>query len=95
MIFCVVFEDAPGQDALRQRHMAAHLEFLGTCGLRVLGAGPLLENGAGRGGMWLVEAEASDAVLRMVHADPFWPTGLRKSVQILQWRQVFCEGVPV
>ncbi|WP_424978473.1 hypothetical protein [Leisingera sp. S232] len=45
--------------------------------------------------MWLVEAEASDAVLRMVHADPFWPTGLRKSVQILQWRQVFCEGVPV
>ncbi|HKY93757.1 MAG TPA: hypothetical protein VJL84_00570, partial [Kiloniellales bacterium] len=27
-----------------------------------------------------------------VKADPFWPTGLRKGVRILAWKQVFGEG---
>jgi hypothetical protein len=24
--------------------------------------------------------------------DPFWPTGLRKSVRVLEWRRVFADG---
>jgi hypothetical protein len=27
-----------------------------------------------------------------VKEDPFWPTGLRRSVRILSWSQVFAEG---
>jgi uncharacterized protein YciI len=27
-----------------------------------------------------------------VKKDPFWPTGLRKSVRILAWKQVFADG---
>ena len=27
-----------------------------------------------------------------IKADPFWPTGLRRSVRILSWAQVFAEG---
>jgi uncharacterized protein YciI len=27
-----------------------------------------------------------------VKADPFWPTGLRHSVRILSWSQVFADG---
>ncbi|KIC11483.1 hypothetical protein RA19_05420 [Leisingera sp. ANG-M1] len=95
MIYCVMFEDAAGKEDLRQQHMAAHLEFLGACGLQVLGAGPLLETGTGSGGMWMVEAESQEEVQEMVQEDPFWPTGLRKSVPILEWRQVFREGARV
>ncbi|KIC21609.1 YciI family protein [Leisingera sp. ANG-Vp] len=95
MIYCVLFEDTPGRETLRQQHMAAHLEFLASRGQQVQGAGPLLENGEGQGGMWIVEAGSAEDVQELVQADPFWPTGLRKSVRILEWRQVFREGARV
>ena len=28
----------------------------------------------------------------LVHEDPFWPTGLRKSVRVLLWKRVFADG---
>ncbi len=59
----------------------------------ILEAGPLIEKGgAAAGGMWNVEAESHDAVMRLVHEDPFWPTGLRKSVRVLLWKRVFAGG---
>ena len=38
--------------------------------------------------------EAADAaeVRGLVESDPFWPTGLRKSIQILEWTQVYANG---
>ena len=33
-----------------------------------------------------------EAVTALVHADPFWPTGLRQSVRVLEWRRVFADG---
>jgi hypothetical protein len=41
---------------------------------------------------WLVEAESPEAVDALVKQDPFWPTGLRRSVRILGWSQVFADG---
>ena len=92
MIFAVMFEDNEGQEGLRQTHMQAHLAFLeGLTG--VLGAGPLFAtDGAGHGGMWLIEAESAGDVQMMVRNDPFNETGLRKSVTILEWRQVMRDG---
>jgi hypothetical protein len=28
----------------------------------------------------------------LVKEDPFWPTGLRRSVRVLEWSQVFRDG---
>lgn len=92
MLFCVLFEDNPGMDHLRQQHMSDHLSFLDTLGDCVLGAGPMFEGREGRGGMWLVRADSAAEVQTLVETDPFWPTGLRKSVTILEWRQVFRDG---
>jgi uncharacterized protein YciI len=39
-----------------------------------------------------VEAIDDAAVDALVRNDPFWPTGLRKSVRILAWAQVFADG---
>ncbi len=92
--YIVLFEDA--EDAppdLRQRHMPAHLEFLKANRAAIQAAGPLLDaDGGGQGGLWLVEAEDADSVTRLVHLDPFWLTGLRKSVKVLRWQQVFADG---
>jgi uncharacterized protein YciI len=94
MIYAVIFEDNPslGSD-VRRRHMAAHLAFLDSNAARITAAGPLqAPSGDPAGGLWLVEADAPEAVDALVKEDPFWPTGLRRSVRILRWAQVFADG---
>jgi uncharacterized protein YciI len=92
MIFAVIFEDNPGKEELRQMHMSKHLAFLETQ-TGVLGAGPMLSaDGTGHGGMWLIEANSAKEVEEMVRNDPFHETGLRKSITILEWRQVVRDG---
>ncbi|WP_317055118.1 YciI family protein [Roseovarius rhodophyticola] len=96
MIFIVLFEDADGKEHLRQAHMADHLTFLAANADKITAAGPLFtSNGDGRGGMWSVKAEDAEAVEELVRADPFYPTGLRKTCTVLEWRQVFRDGARV
>lgn len=92
MLFAVLFEDDPARADARTRHMPGHLAFLESHADSVRAAGPLTEDGDAAGGLWLVEAPDPAAVQRLVEADPFWPTGLRRSVRILAWRQVFADG---
>lgn len=92
MLFAVLFEDDPTRADARDRHMAEHLAFLETHADRIRSAGPLIERGEGAGGLWLVEADAESAVRELIESDPFWPTGLRRSIRILRWRRVFADG---
>lgn len=92
MIYVVRFTDMPGKADLRQANMAAHLDFLDTQ-RGVLAAGPVFDtDGDGRGGLWLVEAGSATEVEDMVATDPLTRAGLRESMIILEWRQVFREG---
>ncbi len=94
MLYAVFFTDNAAHADARERLMPAHLRFLEQHRGHVRAAGPLQDvtDGSAAGGLWLVEAESHDAVTELVQADPFWPTGLRKTVRILQWRQVFADG---
>jgi hypothetical protein len=71
--------------------MKLHLAFLQKNKAAFLQAGPLIDtaNGNGAGGLWVVEAEMPEQVLGLIKEDPFWPTGLRKSIRVFEWRQVF------
>lgn len=94
MIFIVQFDDNPDRADARARHMQEHLAFLERNVGAVRVAGPLADaaDNAPAGGLWLVEAADRAAVQALVEADPFWPTGLRRSVRILRWDQVFADG---
>jgi uncharacterized protein YciI len=93
MLYAVLFTDNADHTHVRQRLMPAHLDFLEQHREHIRAAGPLLETeGSGAGGLWLVETGSPQAVMELVQADPFWPTGLRKAVRVLQWAQVFAEG---
>ena len=96
MPFVILFEDNPeAAPDIRTAHMPAHLAFLSANADRIRAAGPLVDpSGAAAGGLWLVDVETPEAAERLVHEDPFWPTGLRASVRILEWRQVFAAGAP-
>ncbi len=94
MKYIILFEDNPdAEPGIRKMHMPAHLAFLEANAQSVLAAGPLSEtSGAAAGGLWLVEADNACEVERLIHHDPFWPTGLRKAFTILKWTQVYAEG---
>jgi uncharacterized protein YciI len=91
MLYAILFSDRPGHDDVRQRLMPVHLQFLEENRAHIRAAGPLrdAQDGVGAGGLWLVEAQSPAVVARLVEADPFWPTGLRDSVRILEWHRVF------
>lgn len=94
MIFTILFKDDPNADpAIRKTYMAQHLQFLEQNADTIQAAGPLIDaQGAGQGGLWVVDAETEAQVTALVHADPFWPTGLRAGFTILTWHQVFADG---
>ena len=94
MMFAVLFEDNSELAEMRTRHMPDHLAFLECSADAVQAAGPLKDaaSGEGAGGLWIVQADDHDAVRALVEEDPFWPTGLRKTVRILEWTQVFANG---
>jgi uncharacterized protein YciI len=93
MIYVVLLTDDPAYADERRRLMPAHLDFLESQKMCIRAAGPLRDrDGGGAGGLWIVEAQNADAVEELCRADPFWPTGLRRSVQVLQWTQVFADG---
>ena len=94
MKFAVFFEDNPEVGAdLRRKHLPEHLAFLEQNAAKVESAGPLKDtDGQGAGGLWIVEARNASEVDGLIKEDPFWSTGLRKSVRILLWTQVFADG---
>ena len=94
MIYAVIFEDDDNRADMRPKHMPDHLAFLGRNAASIQAAGPLTDtlDGTPAGGLWIVRADSPEAVRSLVEADPFWPTGLRKSVRILDWTQVFADG---
>lgn len=94
MLYAVLFEDNPniGSDVRRQ-HMSAHLAFLEKNAARIKAAGPLrASSGDPAGGLWIVDADSPGIIDALVKQDPFWPTGLRRSVRVLGWSQVFADG---
>ncbi len=94
MIYAILFEDDTSRAAIRTEHMPAHLAFLEQNAPSIEAAGPLLDksNEIPAGGLWIVRADSPERVQALIEADPFWPTGLRKSVRILEWTQVFAGG---
>ncbi len=94
MIYILLFEDNEESSDKRMEHMEEHLNFLSEKSSQIHAAGPLTnaETKKQAGGLWLVEANNLEDVQKLVKEDPFWPTGLRKSIQILEWNQVFANG---
>ena len=94
MLYAVLFEDNDEKAEMRAQHMAEHLAFLEHNSGQIRAAGPLTDtrDSAPAGGLWLVEASDTQNVRGLIEADPFWSTGLRKSVRVLSWTQVFADG---
>ncbi len=94
MIYAVFLEDDASRAEVRAQYMPDHLSFLERNAASILAAGPLKDTAsdASAGGLWIVQADSPQAVQSLLEADPFWPTGLRKSIRILEWTRVYSDG---
>lgn len=92
--YIVLFQDNADKADARQKYMSKHLQFLEKNASVIQSAGPLEDGvtGDAAGGLWLLQAKNQNEVTALVESDPFWPTGLRKSIRILQWNRVFHAG---
>lgn len=95
MMYAVLFQDNEEHADKRKHFMQDHLAFLEGNAKQIKSAGPLFDVSQDQpaGGLWVVDAPDPEIVQQLVEADPFWPTGLRKSVRILKWSQVFADGI--
>lgn len=94
MKYVVLFEDNDEFAHMRQQHMAEHLQFLTDNSDLIDAAGPLTDAASAdpAGGIWIVDANDAARVRELVESDPFYPTGLRQSIRILEWTRVFADG---
>jgi uncharacterized protein YciI len=92
-----LLEDEPKNADTRPKYLKDHLAYLDTILGKLRSAGPLTDpaTNSAAGGIWIIEAGSHDEVRRMLEADPFYKAGLRKSIRILAWKQVFAEGKKV
>jgi uncharacterized protein YciI len=88
--YAVLFEDNDEKAGKRAEFMKEHLAFLRSNAEQISAAGPLKDAGTGlpAGSLWLARAGSHEEVTALVKADPFWPTGLRKSYKIVEWTKV-------
>ena len=93
-MFIILFEDDPSAPTdIRKTHMPQHLAFLEQNADKITAAGPLMDPiMQGRDGLWIVDVDSAEVAEDLVHEDPFWPTGLRKSYSVIAWKQVFADG---
>ena len=94
MKYAVLFEDNDEFAHMRPKYMADHLQFLGDNSDKIEAAGPMKDSKTQdpAGGLWIVEADNPEQVQSLVETDPFWPTGLRQSIRILEWARVYVDG---
>ena len=87
MLFAVIFTDVPGKGAVRERELAAHLEWL-ELNKAVISIGGSLRREVGdvpEGGLWIAEARSRAEVESLVKFDPFYIAGLRQSFDVFHW----------
>ena len=94
MKYAILFEDDDDFAHMRPQFMAEHLQFLADNSDRIEIAGPMKDavSAEPAGGLWLVDADSAEQVQALIESDPFWPTGLRKTIRILEWTQVYAHG---
>jgi uncharacterized protein YciI len=86
--------DKPDHQEVRQRHRAAHLEFLDANKGLLLACGAKLQDDGkdAGGGLYIVDLGTREAAQQFIDADPFSQADLFDRVTITRWRKAYVDG---
>jgi len=87
MLFIRLCLDKPGVGSLRDEHRAAHRAYLASGVIKLVLAGPLMDddNNKNIGSFMIVEADGLEQARRFHDEDPFCKAGLFKQAFVHIW----------
>ena len=87
MLYIRLCFDRPGTEALRNQHRAEHRAYLASGVVKLVQAGPLMDdaNEHNVASFMVVEADSLEVVKRFHENDPFTKAGLFGEVRIHRW----------
>ena len=86
MIFAIICTDREGGFETRKANRGAHLEYLGSIGDALKGAGPFLDtDGNPNGSMLIVDMADAQQAEQFAESDPYALAGLFSNVDIRPW----------
>ena len=90
-MYAIVCFDRPDSAALRDRHRAAHVKFLGENTKKIVFGGPLKNTPEGQstGALIVVDCATREEAEALIAADPFYRNGVYESVAVRAFKQVF------
>jgi len=90
-MYAILCFDRPDSASLRDRHRAAHQEFLKANTEKIVFGGPLKSDpeGASTGALIVVSCATRKEAEAFIGADPFHLNGVYESVAVRAFKQVF------
>jgi len=90
-MYALLCFDRPDSAALRDRHRAAHQEFLQKNSRRIVFGGPLKNapEGASTGALIVVDCTSRKEAEDFIAGDPFYRGGVYESVAVRAFKKVF------
>lgn len=86
-LYLLVCSDAPGSEAPRETHLAAHLSHVEAHVDRIAVAGPRTDGErAIDGSILIVRAESADDARALVEADPYFAAGVWSRIDVHPFR---------
>jgi len=90
-MYAIVCYDRPDSASLRDKHRAAHVEFLGKHSHSIVFGGPLKNtaDGPSTGAIIVVNCATREEAEAFIKGDPFQRNGVYESVAVRAFKQVF------
>jgi uncharacterized protein len=90
-MYAIICFDRPDSAALRDRHRAAHQDFLKINSAKILYGGPLKDapDGPSTGALIVVDCATREEAESLIAADPFRQGGVYASVAVRAFKKVF------
>jgi uncharacterized protein YciI len=91
MPYAIITIDKPNSLQVRNKHRAAHLDYLTEQKDKLLAAGAKIDDAGegGYGGVIIVDVDDRAEAEAFIQNDPFAKAGLFSSIEVVRWRKAF------
>lgn len=87
MRWIAIFTNRPDTDALRDEHLAEHLEYFSQHDeISLAGSTTPYGQEHSTGGVWILKGVSYETAVKICEEDPFFIVGLRQTIDVLEFK---------